>query len=72
MIGDIVKMKGLKISEKVAIYHHHALFTDAKRFKVKIFNKFTKPIIANNLALLIYRLFINGVNQLGQSYLKVF
>jgi len=37
MVGEIVKMKGLKISEKVAIYHHHALFTDAKRFKVKIF-----------------------------------
>lgn len=33
-VGDIVKMKGLKIFDKFALYHHHVIFSDSKRFKI--------------------------------------
>lgn len=32
--GDIVKMHGLKFMDKYAIYHHHALFVDARKCKI--------------------------------------
>lgn len=32
--GDIVKMQGMKLTEKLALYHHHAIYSDAKKCKV--------------------------------------
>lgn len=32
--GDIVTMHGLKFMDKFAIYHHHAIYSDAKKCKV--------------------------------------
>lgn len=33
-IGDIVAMKGFKILKNFAMYEHHALFVDSKKFKI--------------------------------------
>lgn len=32
--GDIVKMHGLKLMDRFALYHHHVIYSDAKKCKV--------------------------------------
>ena len=32
--GDIIKMHGLKLYDKYALYHHHAIYTDSKKCKI--------------------------------------